>query len=128
LKYDLDPRPTYPSFKKVTMPYAVITYSGDASKKELLATSLSEVVSKSLGKPEAYMAVSVNFSSTLVFGGSTHPAAVVNIQSVGGSCSAVAGPVTNLVVELLGITADRVYVNFVSFPASEWAMNGQTFA
>ena len=51
------------------------------------------------------------------------------MQSVGGTCGQVCGPLTDIVSSVGGVPADRVYVNFEgSFTLKSWAMGGSTFA
>ena len=109
------------------MPYVKVVYSGDAAAAETLASALSKAASAGLGKPETYVMVKIEHCASLLFGGSTDPAAMVQIESVGGSLSTIIGPITDAVVSYGGIKADRVFVNFTSYDRSFWGMNGTTF-
>jgi phenylpyruvate tautomerase PptA (4-oxalocrotonate tautomerase family) len=114
------------------MPFARVTLSssGSVDAKDL-ASKVSKAVALALGKPEQYMMVVIEPvvpPSVLLFGGSDEPAAMVGIESVGGTCSAVAEAVTKVLVESgLGIDASRVFVNLNAFSGKEWAMAGNTF-
>ena len=55
----------------------------------------------------------------------------MDIRSIGGLSGKVNGrlaqKVCALLQELLGITPDRVYLNFIDVPAANWGWNGSTF-
>lgn len=54
-----------------------------------------------------------NYCGVLLFGGTDAPATIVNVESIGGSLSGLAASVTEVFVNAsLGITGDRIYVNF----------------
>jgi phenylpyruvate tautomerase len=111
------------------MPFARVTVgSSSTMDAKTLAQAVSTAVAGALGKPEQYMVVAVETPAVLLFGGTDEPAAMVNVESIGGSCSKVAAAITKALVDAgLGIVASRVYVNFTGFTASEWAMAGSTF-
>jgi len=111
----------------IEMPFVKIVHSGDASKNGELAALISKVAASSLGKPEQYVCVDVTSNSNLLFGGSSEPAAMIQVQSIGGSCGKVCSNLTTAISQCLGIDQGRIFVNFQSFSASEWAMNGTTF-
>lgn len=108
------------------MPYVRCVYSGDPEKQEELARSLSAAVASALSKPEMYVCVEVIHSSNLLFGGSKDPAAMIEVSSVGGSITAVIGPVTEAVSKA-NVSPQRVFVNFQVYTGANWGMNGSTF-
>ena len=113
------------------MPFARVTLSSSRTiDAKDLGSKVSKAVALALGKPEQYMMVVIEPvvpPSVLLFGGSDEPAAMVGIESVGGTCSAVAEAVTKVLVESgLGIDASRVFVNLNAFSGKEWAMAGNT--
>eukprot|EP01041_Mallomonas_annulata_P002815 gene2815-5537_t len=109
------------------MPFVKCTYSGDVTKKSDLARALSAAVATCLKKPEAYVCMQVEHSDSLLFGGSADPAAMIHIEAIGGSCGDVAETLTKIVTDITDIPAARIFVNFISFQPSMWAMNGSTF-
>lgn len=108
------------------MPFVKCIFNGDASKKAALVSALSKAASAALGKPEAYVCVSVDCDSGLSFGGNTEPCAMVQVQSIGGDLSACVEPITKAVSEIAGIPAGRIFVNFTSFERGAWGMGGST--
>jgi hypothetical protein len=57
-------------------------------------------------------------------GGSKSPCAMVQVESIGGSCSDVCSPITNELSRITGIVPDRIFVNFTSFKSDSWAVAG----
>ena len=109
------------------MPFVKIVHSGDASKNGEVAATISKVAATSLGNPEDYVCVDGTSNSNLLFGSTNDPAAMVNVQSIGGSCGKVCSNLTTAISQILGIDPSRIFVNFQSFSAAEWGMNGSTF-
>jgi phenylpyruvate tautomerase PptA (4-oxalocrotonate tautomerase family) len=115
------------------MPFVNIMYSGDAAgiaKKDKIAQLLSKAVAKALDKEEEYVMLRVTAlpeAGDLYLGGSNEAAAIVTVQSIGGSCKDVCGPITELLVALLGMPDDRIYITFSAFSAKEWALGFNTF-
>lgn len=52
---------------------------------------------------------------------------MIQVEAVGGSASAVAGPLTEAVSRATGVSGDRVFLNYTAFAGSAWAMGGATF-
>jgi len=99
-------------------------------KREFL-TEASKVVSAVLGKPESYVAICVNDDLAIMWGGSSDPAALGCLYSIGGITQANNGAITKQISALLtkfGIAPDRVYINFFDVPRENCGWNEQTFA
>jgi phenylpyruvate tautomerase PptA (4-oxalocrotonate tautomerase family) len=98
-------------------------------RKELLA-ALSHIVSATVGKPEKYVMVTVGHADMLMSGTDTDMA-FVDIRSIGGLNLDVNGKLSRQICELLeeslGITPDRVYLNFTDIKAANWGWDGNTF-
>jgi phenylpyruvate tautomerase len=98
-------------------------------QKALLAT-LSQTVSESIGKPEQYVMVTANHAAMLM-SGDAGDAAFVDIRSIGGLTGEVnrklSQKVCKLLKDSLGISPDRVYLNFTEVEAGDWGWNGSTF-
>jgi phenylpyruvate tautomerase len=101
----------------------------DDKKKALLA-SLSKIVSATIGKPEQYVMVTVSPAAVLM-AGKPGDAAFVDIRSIGGLSDNVnrqlAQKVCAALKESLGVSPDRVYLNFTDVHAVNWGWNGDTF-
>ena len=99
-------------------------------KKNALVASLSRLVAGAIGKPEQYVMV-VFSSAAILMSGSPGDAAFVDIRSIGGLSDAVnrqlSQKICSLLKEILGVSADRIYLNFTDVPAGSWGWNSDTF-
>ena len=100
-------------------------------KQKALLTSISKLVAETIGKPEQYVMVTIAPAAVLMSGKSGH-AAFVDIRSIGGLSNDVnrklSQQVCKLLADALGVSADRVYLNFTDVDAGRWGWNGNTFA
>ena len=101
----------------------------DAQRQELLAP-LSKIVAECIGKPERYVMITVS-QAALLMAGDAGPAAYADLRSIGGLSGevnrALSARVCALLQERIGISPDRVYLNFTSLSAANWGCNGNTF-
>ena len=101
----------------------------DTKQKALLA-ALSKIVAQTIGKPEEYVMVTVNPAAIMMSGMSGH-AAFVDIRSIGGLGDNVNGQLSQKICSLLnqslGVSPNRIYLNFTDVQAANWATNGTTF-
>ena len=101
----------------------------DDKKKALLA-SLSKIVAGTIGKPEQYVMVVIS-PAAILMSGKPDPAAFVDIRSIGGLSDDVnprlSQQICKLLGDSLGISPDRVYLNFTDVDAGNWGWNGSTF-
>lgn len=99
-------------------------------KREPLLRKLSAIVGETLGKPEKYV-MAVHAPSAILMSGTTGPAALVDLRSIGGlSATAnreLARKISEELAESLGIPADRVYLTFSDVKADHWGWNAGTF-
>lgn len=99
-------------------------------KQQKLLTTLSKIVSESIGKPERYVMVTVQ-TSAMMMSGKYADAAFADIRSIGGLNKEVnrqlSQKLCGLLNETLGIGADRIYLNFTDVSANHWGWNGDTF-
>jgi phenylpyruvate tautomerase len=94
-------------------------------------TAISKAIQKHTGKPEAYIAVSINDNASLIWAGSDAPAALGTMCSIGAISVTSNGGITKDVTELLepfGLAADRIYINFFDIPRANCGWNKATFA
>lgn len=98
-------------------------------KESALLAAASSVISATLGKPEAYVMVALT-PHRIRFAGSEQPAAFLELKSIGlpAKLNTVAGSLTTLAAEHLGIPAARVFIVFGNIPPAHWAHQGETFA
>jgi phenylpyruvate tautomerase len=99
-------------------------------KQKALLASLSRAVAETIGKPEQYVMVAAS-QAAMLMSGTARDAAFVDIRSIGGLNDEVnrklSQQICKLLGDALGISPDRVYLNFTDVEASNWGWNGSTF-
>ncbi len=102
----------------------------DKLDKTPLLKSLSEIVSRQTGKPEAYCMATISRAS-IMMAGITRPAAFIDVRSIGGLSTPISKSISSelgfMLSSKLDIPKDRIYVNFTEFDPSKWGWNGGTF-
>ncbi|MFP4696265.1 phenylpyruvate tautomerase MIF-related protein [Thiohalospira sp.] len=114
------------------MPYLAIrtNLALDEATAEELSRRASTTVAGELGKPEGYVMVEITPGVNLRFGGSTEPAAYMELKSLGlpeertGEFSAT---LCDLAGEF-GIPAERIYIEFAGPDRHLWGFRRTTFA
>jgi phenylpyruvate tautomerase len=114
------------------MPYFKIetNKSMEKSYAEDFAREASFFACRLLGKPEKYMMISVNHSASMMFGGSVEPTAYVQLKSISLSpekCAAYSKSICEFMQSSLGISPDRIYVDFKNIDGSMFGWNKGTF-
>ncbi len=101
-----------------------------AEKRKALLAALSKVASATIGKPEAYVMVMLG-QADILMSGREDDAAFVDIRSIGGLTGEanrkLSQQVCQLLKDSLGISPDRVYLNFTDLKAGNWGWNEQIF-
>jgi len=99
-------------------------------KQKTLLASLSKAVAVAIGKPEQYVMVTIG-QAEMLMSGKPGDAAFVDIRSIGGLSGDVnrklALQICKLLTDALGLSPDRVYLNFTDVDGSAWGWNGSTF-
>lgn len=91
----------------------------------------TDIIAKSLGKPQAYVAVHVNPSQNISFGGSDEPAALCDLVSIG--CLSVESNkkhsknIMEYLTSSLGVSASRIYISFHNTPKGDIGYQNTTF-
>ncbi len=97
--------------------------------KPLLA-ALSKAVASATGKPEQYVMVTAT-QSAMLMSGKSGDAAFVDVRGIGGlngeTNRKLSQQICTLLKDSLGISPDRVYLNFPEVEAGNWGWNGSTF-
>ena len=95
-----------------------------------LLAALSKAVAATTGKPEQYVMVTAGHSAMLM-SGKSGDAAFVDMRGIGGlngeTNRKLSQQVCRLLKDSLGISPDRVYLNFTDVEAGNWGWNGSTF-
>ena len=100
------------------------------SAAKSLASKASGRVAELLGKPEAYVMVSIETGTAMQFAGTDEPLAYLELKSIGLPQSITASAsrsLCDLVAEETGVAADRIYIEFTDAPRHMWGWNGDTF-
>lgn len=89
-----------------------------------------DVLAKTLGKPKSYIAIHVNTGQNITFGGTSEPAALCDLGSIGQVSVSSNKKHSKAIMDLLGelgIKADRIYINFHNLDKAYVGYNGTTF-
>ena len=111
------------------MPYLRFQSNVHAAEVDGLGPLLSARLAELLGKPEAYVMVSLIPSQTMLFAGSDEPCAMIEIKGIGlteaqaKSCTAA---LCELVAASTSIPAARTFVQFTDVSRTMWGINGET--
>jgi phenylpyruvate tautomerase len=101
----------------------------DAAAKSLAAKASARVAGL-LGKPEAYVMVTVETNAAMQFAGSDEPLAYLELKSIGlpeTITASASRALCDLVAEETGVPANRIYIEFSDAPRQMWGWNGATF-
>ncbi|XP_065098838.1 macrophage migration inhibitory factor [Paramisgurnus dabryanus] len=102
----------------------------DAIPAALMSEATQELA-KAMGKPAQYIAVQVVPDQMMMFGGKADPCALCSLTSIGKISGAQNKQYSKLLMGLLnkhlGISPDRIYINFVDMDAANVAWNSTTF-
>ena len=101
-----------------------------ASEQSRVLSLISSSVADMLGKPERYVMISLEPSTSMLFGGSDAPLAYLELKSLGlpeDKTSHFAQTLCQLASEHLGVDQDRVYIEFASPARHLFGWDGRTF-
>jgi phenylpyruvate tautomerase len=113
------------------MPCLELSTNVRIQDRSALMRSLSDCVCAGLGKAETYMMVILKGDTPMLFGGSEEPVAHLTLRALGLKDDAIrrlAGELTELVQEKLGIEGQRIYIVFMDADPGRWATDGRTYA
>src|SRR5579864_1223263 len=99
-------------------------------KRDELLRKASRAVAQQLGKPEAYMMVSLETEHSIMFAGTSEPAALMDLKAIGlpaGKTAQLSALLCELAKSDLDVAGERVYINFADVPPNLWGWNGETF-
>ncbi|MFP4492126.1 MAG: phenylpyruvate tautomerase MIF-related protein [Spirochaetaceae bacterium] len=112
------------------MPFVQIRTNREVGNESDLLSKLSALAAKEIGKPESYVMASLAPKMRLSFGGSQEPAAFIECKSIGLKSSQTKGisaALCEFCEQELGVSKDRVYIEFASAEGSMWGWKGGTF-
>ncbi len=114
------------------MPYLKIQTNQpvDEDRRASLLAKASDAVAEALGKPERYVMVALEDSAPMLLAGSNAPLAYLELKSIGlpeTRTAALSRVLCDLIQAEIGISQDRVYIEFADAPRKMWGWNGSTF-
>ena len=114
------------------MPYLLIQTNQAVSTEnsQSLMQRASKTVAEILGKSENYVMVNLQDSACMTFAGTTEPAAFLHLKSLGlpeASTTDYSTALCGMLEQELGISPDRIFINFSSPERHMWGWNNKTF-
>ena len=113
------------------MPYLKIqTNQAISAGTTALLRKASQLVAKELGKPEQYVMVALAPPVPMLFAGTDAPTAYLELKSIGlpgAATGHLSQALCALIEDELGISKERVYIEFADAPRAMWGWNGATF-
>ena len=103
----------------------------DKAKVESLLTTLSAKLAKHLSKPESYVMTAFESDIPMTFGGTLDPVCFVEIKNIGTmkpeQTKAKSSDFCKQIETGLGVSANRMYIEFADAQRHLWGWNGSTF-
>ena len=96
----------------------------------LLVRELSRGLAAALGKPERYVMVSYRYVPDMLFAGDGTPLAYLEVKSIRlphERTGELSGLLCRLINDQLGVSQDRIYIEFADAAANLWGWDGATF-
>jgi phenylpyruvate tautomerase len=97
-----------------------------------LLGDLSRLLAARFGKPERWVMTSLQPGVAMTFGGTNAPTAFVAVKNIGTMKAAeteqLSRAICGLVEAALGVSSERIYIEFVDAVDHLWGWNGGTFA
>ncbi|MCP4688863.1 MAG: hypothetical protein GY859_12485 [Desulfobacterales bacterium] len=114
------------------MPYFSIrtNQNVDESAQKDLLKKASAFVADLMGKPEAYVMISIQTGAALLFGGGDDPAAYVELKSIGlprDRCPELSEKISGFIQTELKAPPNRVFIEFKDLARDMFGWNGSTF-
>lgn len=112
------------------MPYLKIQTNKQIDQKEEVIKEVSNIVAAQLDKSEKYVMVALEPDFSMSFGGSFESTAFIQLKSIGlpeSKTKKISYELCEFMEEELGISKDRVYIEFTDVKPSYWGYNGSTF-
>ena len=109
------------------MPYINVSTSAKIEDKKKFLEEISILVSSLTNKSKKFVMSKLDDRLEMYFE-DEDPCCFLEIKSIGSlNPSEMAKPISNFVLEKMGIPIDKIYISFEDVSASMWAWNGRTF-
>lgn len=103
----------------------------DSSAIDSLLTTLSAKLAEHLSKPESYIMTAFEPDIKMTFAGTFDPVCYVEIKSIGNmkpeQTKAMSQDFCDIIETKLGVSKQRVYIEFADAERTMWGWNGSTF-
>jgi phenylpyruvate tautomerase len=116
------------------MPFIHVKTSVDAPQKAVvdnLLTTLSANLAQHLGKPESYIMTVFEPNLSMTFGGTFDPVCFIEVKNIGTmsptQTKAMSQDFCQLISEVLGVSPNRIYLEFADAQRHLWGWNSSTF-
>jgi phenylpyruvate tautomerase PptA (4-oxalocrotonate tautomerase family) len=101
------------------------------SEVDALLKQLSASLANHLGKPESYVMTAFEPGVSMTFAGTTDPVCYVEIKSVGSMSGSqtktMSQDVCQQLQQALGVSQNRIYIEFADAKGAMWGWNSSTF-
>ena len=112
------------------MPLLEISPNTDIKNAEEIARQASKLTAEILGKPESYVMVKLKPAQTLLFAGSSDPAAHLKLKSLGlpeSNTTEYSSRLCSYISSALNIDSARIYIEFSNPERHMWGWDERTF-
>jgi phenylpyruvate tautomerase PptA (4-oxalocrotonate tautomerase family) len=96
-----------------------------------LLGDLSKLAAQRFGKPERWVMTCLQPGLAMTFGGDPAPAAFVAVRNIGkmtpDDTAALSKEICARLTRALGVSAERIYIDFADAVGYLWGWNGDTF-
>jgi phenylpyruvate tautomerase len=98
---------------------------------EGLLKQLSASLAKQTGKPESYVMTAFESDVSMTFAGTLEPVCYVEVKSVGSftpaQTQAMSAAFSQQIEDAIGVSQQRIYIEFADAKGYLWGWNGSTF-
>ena len=112
------------------MPLLDISTNIAIDNQQELAKQASKLTAEILGKPESYVMVKIQPEQTLLFAGTSAPAAHIKLKSLGlpeNRTADFSKKLCSFIGSALNIDSNRIYIEFASPERHMWGWDSGTF-
>lgn len=112
------------------MPLLEIITNTVVDNEQVIATRASKLATEILNKPEAYVMVRIQTAQSLLFAGSSEPAALVKLKSLGlpeKNTPEFSSSICDFISSEFDIKSTRVYIEFSNPERHMWGWDKRTF-
>jgi len=108
----------------------LLTIESNVECHSTLLSKLSYEVATLLGKPESYVMVKYQHNQNMLFAGSDEAVAFLQLKSLGlpdNVTKDYSAALCSLISNEMGITPERIYIEFSAPERYHWGWNSSTF-